>query len=170
MATRFSPLRAAALLTLTSLSLAGCAREAPTGEATTVRLAVIAGAEHGGRPFSAHMTQEVTTQPVWAGDADGAGVALITVNAGQREICWETTVSDVLLPATASHIHRAAPGVRGGIVVFLSAPDSRGVATGCASGLSRDLLEEILQHPESFYVNVHTMDFPAGAIRAQLAR
>jgi hypothetical protein len=150
--------------------LVGCAPDAPTAAPATVRLAVIAGADHGGRPFSTAMTQEVTTQPEWRGDPDGTGVALITVNLGQREICWDLSVSAITLPATAAHIHRAAPGVRGGIVVPLSAPDATGTALGCASGLSDALLRDILRSPDAFYVNVHTSDFPAGAVRGQLAR
>jgi hypothetical protein len=150
--------------------LVGCAPNAPTAAPATVRLAVIAGADHGGRPYSTAMTQEVTSQPVWAGDPDGAGIALITVNLGQREICWDLSVSAITLPATAAHIHRAAPGVRGGIVVPLSAPDANGTALGCASGLSDALLQDILRSPDAFYVNVHTADFPAGAVRGQLAR
>jgi hypothetical protein len=35
---------------------------------------------------------------------------------------------------------------------------------------SRELILEILQNPEGFYVNVHNADFPAGAVRGQLSR
>jgi hypothetical protein len=148
-------------------TLAACGQDAPTAT-ETVRLAVIAGAKHGGAPFSTRLMQEVTTVPVFAGDPDGTGTALITVNRGQREICWDVSVSDIQLPATSSHIHRAPAGVRGGIVVFLSPPNETGRAVGCASHLNPDLLREIVQSPESFYVNVHTIPFPAGAVRGQL--
>ena len=114
------------------------------------------------------MTQEVTTTPPWQGDADGAGQALITLNVGQREICWETSASNITLPAAASHIHKAAPGIRGPIVVPLSPPGAGGTATGCASGVDRELVKDILNNPASYYVNVHTSDFPAGAVRGQL--
>lgn len=148
---------------------AGCARDAgPT--APPIRLAVVAGAGHGGAPLSTPLTQEVTTSPVWFGDPDGAGDALVTVNLGQREICWEITVTGIALPASAAHIHKAAPGVRGGIVVPLSAPGGTGAATGCASEVDAALLNEILTSPASFYVNVHTSEFPAGAVRGQLDR
>jgi hypothetical protein len=89
---------------------------------------------------------------------------------GQRVICWRLTVEDIALPATAAHIHQAPDGVRGGIVVPLSPPDQTGHATGCASDLTKDLLLAILRSPASFYVNVHTSDYPPGAIRGQLAR
>jgi len=61
---------------------------------TVVRLAVMAGADHGGRPYSTSMTQEATFQPPYAGDSDGVGEAILTINLGQREVCWETTVSN----------------------------------------------------------------------------
>jgi hypothetical protein len=156
-----------ASLAVVPAALAGCGQDPPTAT-ETVRLAVIAGAEHGGAPFSTRLTQEVTTVPVFAGDPDGTGVALITVNRGQREVCWDVSVSDIQLPATASHIHRAPPGVRGDIVVGLTPPDGTGRAVGCASGLNPDLLRDLKQNPEFFYVNVHTIPFPAGAVRGQL--
>ncbi len=149
-------------------ALTGCGGELPTSS-ETVKLAIIGGAEHGGRPMSTHMTQEVTSVPVWAGDPDGTGSALLTVNLGKGEICWELAVADILLPATASHIHEAAPGIRGAIVVGLSAPNATGQSSGCRSDVDRDLIRRILQSPASFYVNVHNADFPPGAIRGQLA-
>ena len=40
---------------------------------------------------------------------------------------------------------------------------------GCVS-VDRSLVKEIRQSPDEFYVNVHTADFPAGALRGQLSR
>lgn len=145
-----------------------CGKDAPNPTQPTVHLALIGGADHGGRPLATHMTQEVTSTPVWAGDPDGTGLAEITLNAGTGEVCWQLGVSNITLPATGAHIHKADPGVRGPIVVFLSSPDASGAATGCASGVDRDLVLDILIHPESYYVNVHTTDFPPGAVRGQL--
>jgi len=36
------------------------------------------------------------------------------------------------------------------------------------SPVDRRLLMDIIQHPQDYYVNVHTADFPGGAIRGQL--
>ena len=158
------------VLALTATLLTGCAQDSPTDASNTVQLAVVDGAEHGGRPFRQALTQEVTTTPVYAGDPDGTGVALITLNVGQGELCWHTSVANVALPATASHIHQAAAGIRGGIVVVLSPPDASGSAVGCRSGVDPALLTDILKHPAAYYVNVHTTQFPSGAIRSQLER
>jgi hypothetical protein len=167
MASRF-PILAALMA---AAPLTGCGEESPPTAPQTVQLALVAGAEHGGASLSRIMTQEVTTTPApWRGDPDGSGLALLTVNVGQQAVCWELSVSAITLPATASHIHKAPPGTAGPAVVFLSPPDAAGRAAGCRSGLSRDLLREILTSPESFYVNVHTSDFAPGAIRGQLGR
>lgn len=144
-----------AILAVALLTLAACSDSAPT-ETRTVRLAV------------QRMSQEVTHTPVWAGDADGSGSALFTVTKDQSEVCWELTVSNILLPAMSAHIHKAAPGVRGPIVVELSAPAANGKSSGCAKNVDLALIADILAAPEGYYVNVHTTDFPAGAVRGQL--
>ena len=156
-----------ASLAAASLLLMACSGETPS-PTETVRLTVIGNADNGGRPFLNQMTQEVTTTPVYSGDPDGTGTALITVNRGLGTVCWETTVANITLPATASHIHKAAVGIRGPIVIALSAPGTTGSASGCSSGVDADLLRDILQNPASYYVNVHTSDYPASAIRAQM--
>ena len=164
-------LRLAASLALIPAGIAACRQETPSLVGVqTVRLALIAGSEHGGKPFSTSMTQEVIGTPPYSGDSDGTGTALLTVNHGQGEICWEVSVSAITLPATASHIHKADAGIRGPIVVPLSAPGANGTSAGCASGLDRELLRDILTNPELYYVNVHTSDYPPGAVRGQLGR
>jgi hypothetical protein len=147
-------------------ALAGCAGDGPT-DVANVQLAIIGDASHGGAPLSTNMTQEVTTIPPYEGDRDGVGVANLTINVGQGEICWDLAVQNITLPATASHIHKQAAGVRGPIVVGLSAPGEEGTSSGCTS-VDRELAKEILQNPADFYVNVHTRDYAPGAIRGQL--
>jgi len=161
----------AAVLAVGSTPLAGCGSEHTPLEVSTVRLAVVPGAHHGGAPFTTDMTQEVWHTPrVYAGDEDGTGSALITVNRGQGEVCWEVIASDIELPASASHIHKAGPGVQGPIAIPLTPPDASGTSSGCRSGVDRSLLDELVENPGSFYVNVHTGTYPAGAVRGQLAR
>jgi hypothetical protein len=101
------------------------------------------------------------------GDPDGSGFATLTVNRGLGEICFDITVQDITLPAILAHIHNAAAGVNGAIVVPLTAPDATGHSSGCVS-VDRELVKDIAKHPENYYVNVHTTDFPSGALRGQL--
>ena len=103
------------------------------------------------------------------GDPNGSGFADITLVPGRERVCWELRASDITLPASAAHIHRGAVGVAGPIVVGLTPPGADGRAEDCATGVSKQLIKEILRSPERFYVNVHTSDYPAGAIRGQLS-
>ena len=125
------------------------------------------GSNHGGLRLTAAMTgdQEVPGP----GDPDGSGLATITLNKGQNEVCWLLEVEDIE-PATAAHIHRGPAGVAGPIVVPLS-PPTDGTSSGCAvleDGST--LIDEIRSNPEAFYVNVHNEPHPAGAIRGQLTK
>lgn len=167
MVRRFS--RLVASLAIAPAALVGCRQDAPDPIGVqSVQLAIVDGADQGGRPYATGLSQEVTSSPVFSGDPDGTGSALVTVNHGQGEICWDVSVASITLPATASHIHKAVDGVRGPIVVGLIAPNAAGRSTGCLAGVDRALLRSILTHPDSFYVNVHTTDFPPGAVRGQL--
>jgi CHRD domain len=102
------------------------------------------------------------------GDTDGTGTAMITVNRGTLEVCWEIQVTGIALPATAAHIHVGSVGVPGGVVVGLSAPDATGFASGCTTAVSRELAKDIAKNPENYYVSVHNAEFPDGALRGQL--
>jgi len=100
-------------------------------------------------------------------DPDGSGFASITLNVGQRRVCWELSVSDIA-PAFAAHIHVAPAGVNGPIVVPLS-PPTTGTSSGCQENVDPVLIQAIIDHPEQYYVNVHNAGFPGGALRGQLS-
>ena len=102
------------------------------------------------------------------GDPDGDGTATLRIDAAAGELCYTLAVAGITLPAAAAYVHLGAAGVAGGVVVALGAPDAEGKVKGCATGVAAASLEAILADPSSFYVNVHTPDYPAGALRGQL--
>jgi hypothetical protein len=103
------------------------------------------------------------------GDPNGFGSATILVDSDRGMLCFAITVQNVATPA-AAHIHRNTAGKNGDIVVGLTAPTSGapGASSGCISGVNKNLLNSIKNGPGGFYVNVHTGEFPAGAVRGQL--
>jgi hypothetical protein len=101
-------------------------------------------------------------QPV--SGATGSGSATVTIRLGKGELCYTLTVTGVT-DVTAAHIHR---GSTSAIVVPLTAPTS-GSSSGCLS-VDRTLLQEILNNPGAFYVNVHTTGFPNGQVRGDLSK
>ena len=101
------------------------------------------------------------------GDPDGSGTATFRIIRGSAVICFQLNVHAITLPATAAHIHQGAAGIAGPVVVPLSAPGAGGTATGCVNS-TRTLVAAILDNPGGYYANVHTTDYPAGAVRGQL--
>jgi hypothetical protein len=118
----------------------------------------------GGTAFTITLVGE-TEAP--AGDPVGTGSAIIRMRRGQGQVCFSLRAANITLPSAGAHIHRGGAGATGGIVVQLRAPGSNGRSSGCVAA-SRSLVARMLSSPDAYYVNVHTTDFPGGAIRAQL--
>jgi hypothetical protein len=116
----------------------------------------------GGRAFTVSLTGEAEAP---AGDPVGTGASTIRVRAGQGQLCFQLSVEN--LAAVAAHIHRGASGVAGPVVVPLATPAANGASRGCVPA-ARTIVAAILARPASYYVNVHTAEFPAGAVRGQL--
>ena len=133
--------------------------------ASAALIAGAATAADGGRTLQTNLTG--AAEVPGPGDPDGTGTAQITVNPGQNQVCYKLSVSNIA-PATAAHIHEAAPTAAGPVVVTLGAPTS-GMSSGCVT-VTRALALEILKDPADYYVNVHNAAFPAGAVRGQLAK
>lgn len=127
------------------------------------------GGEAGTSSGALSVTLNGANEVPGPGDPDGTGLASITVVSDQNEVCFAIHVSGIALPATAAHIHQGIGGVAGPIVVTLAPPDASGVSSGCVVGLAHDLVTAILANPGSYYVNVHTTDYPNGALRGQLS-
>lgn len=117
----------------------------------------------GGRAFSVALTGESESP---AGDPVATGTATVRLRAGQGQVCYRFA-ADNLPAASASHIHRAAAGTSGPVVVPLFTPNASGNASGCI-GAARAVVNAILASPGNYYVNVHNAEFAGGAIRGQL--
>jgi hypothetical protein len=105
------------------------------------------------------------------GDPGGTGQAWVTVE-GNR-VCWKVSWSGLSQPATASHIHFAAKGIAGAVVVPFFGDgrkaSGKGVDQGCTTVQNAAVTNGLRNNPSSYYVNVHTSQYPKGAIRGQLA-
>ena len=143
----------AAVTTMSALALAGCAtlEEAAADALNTTYRANLTGA-----------------QVVGGGDPDGSANAEVTIEDNFNQVCW--SISDIrgISPVTAAHIHIGARGVNGP-PVFPLTKSNEGTWRGCSAGAewTQDRIEG---NPENFYVNLHTADYPNGAIRGQLMR
>jgi hypothetical protein len=143
----------AALLALVSL-LAAASPAAAVEEADTVVFAV----------------------PLSGVDPEGAGIAVLRLDQATGELCYEIVVRGIGEPTEpqpglgSAHIHLRATG---GIAVHLEADFVQAgeadvfVASNCVQ-VDAETLEAILADPSAFYVNIHTMEFPGGAIEGTL--
>ena len=128
----------------------------------------VIGEANGGRPFTTILLG--ANEFPGPGDPDGTGIAHLTLNYGLGEVCYDITVADITLPAIGAHIHEGAAGTAGPIRVNFVPPDSTGHTSGCVQDVPRDRIKDILHNPENYYVNVHSTQHPAGAVRGQLTR
>jgi hypothetical protein len=151
MAARF-PYRALLLAAGAALAVAGC---------ETVEEEVN---EDIGNRFTAQLSG--SAERPGPGDPDGAGMARISVNDATNRVCTDLEVR-MLGTVTAAHIHRGGPEVAGPVVITLDAPDDDD-SDDCDTA-DDALVDEIRHNPSAFYVNVHTTDYPNGAIRGQIA-
>ena len=106
------------------------------------------------------------------GSKKGKGDVQVFLKPKKHKVCFELQVKN-LDPMTAGHIHKGAEGVAGKIKVTLF-EDQQGLAgdgsyEGCTVDVKKKLIKRMIKSPEKFYVNLHTLEFPDGAVRGQLA-
>lgn len=100
------------------------------------------------------------------GDADGTGGFKADADDDSGDFCFTLWAEKTTKP-TMSHVHIGAAGADGKPVATL---EITGKDSDSCIAMEPSLIKEIVANPAGYYVNVHTADFPNGAIRGQLAK
>jgi CHRD domain len=98
------------------------------------------------------------------GSPTASGTATVKLDAKTGKVCWTFKVKG-LDTVTAAHIHKAPKAKSGKVVIAFFAGKLK--ATGCVTA-SKSLVAAIEKTPTAYYVNIHTVKYPTGAIRGQL--
>ncbi len=121
------------------------------------------------------------------GDPDGRGefyvfaIDSVASTDNSRVLCYNLQVKRIgelhLAPGNgrAAHIHKGKMGENGPVVANLAWPQD-GQAADCLDARLRPaqfplgdaVVADILANPGDYYVNVHNVEYPSGAIRGQL--
>lgn len=102
------------------------------------------------------------------GDKDGTATALVEVK-GDR-VTFALRWNGIAAP-TLGHIHQGNAGANGAVKVPLfgtAMPATVTAAAGQVSITDPVLSQDIRTNPAGFYVNLHSAEFPGGAVRGQL--
>ena len=94
----------------------------------------------------------------------GSGFAVVHLDATKGTVCWTFAKVAKIGTPTAAHIHKGKAGTAGPVVVPFGASYK---AKGCTKAPAK-VISAIEEHPGTYYVNVHTAKYPAGAIRGAL--
>jgi hypothetical protein len=107
-------------------------------------------------------TNEVPTNPTPA-----TGNAVVVLNNAGTQLAYTVTYSGLVGTLTASHIHKAAAGVNGGVVFGFTPPV--GTTSGTFSGTITVTPANVADlNAGLYYVNVHSSVYPGGELRGQL--
>lgn len=139
------------------------ARGVPTPATTLPPGAVPAAPPQDPAHFRADLTGATGAQT--AGDPDGRGTAFLDVLPGTSELCFSLQSSDIA-PVISAHLH--AGTIDAGSPELASFTEPTAETPGACVTVSDQLIQEIRREPANYYVDVHTTEFPDGALRGQL--
>jgi hypothetical protein len=101
------------------------------------------------------------------GDPDARAVTFIRPSGTQVDYSFAW----IGVTPTLGHIHKGGFGVNGPVVVPLFAepvPSTVFALAGTATGVDPAVVQQIRKNPKAFYANLHSSEFPGGALRGQL--
>jgi hypothetical protein len=120
-----------------------------------------------GQTLGAVLTASQETPPT---TTPGYGNSTVTFDSTRSNITVTITVANLGSGINNFHIHEGAAGVAGPVIINLiglGGVFSNGTMTVTVP-IPSDVAGRMLANPANFYVNVHTTQFPGGAIRGQL--
>ena len=129
----------------------------------------------GASSFAAHLSGQLTFSARMNGanevpsvTTNAGGVASMVLNGDRDSLCISVFMGGAVDPITALHLHRAAAGANGDVVVnltpFLTGNTVQVVLTGAT--LPATLVEDMISG--MIYLNGHTTSNPNGEIRGQV--
>jgi hypothetical protein len=163
--------RALTIVMTLGLMVVGCSPSTPVApdaaaDPNSTAVKIDPTQDQGGREFTT--TLSGAAEVPGPGDPNGSGTARLTINVGQAQVCFSISVTGIALPSTGAHIHVGEIGEFGDVVVGLTPPAASGTSSACVDA-DKDALKAIVSNAAGYYVNVHTTEFPAGAVRGQLS-
>ncbi|MFG1707155.1 CHRD domain-containing protein [Nonomuraea sp. M3C6] len=113
---------------------------------------------------------EVPAPGVKVGDKNGSAIAVFRIHGKQVDyaIRWQKVAAP-----TAFHIHQGKAGKNGDVKIPFfgeALPGNLSAVKGTVTVKDSGLLRGISSNPKGWYANLHTSEFPGGAVRAQLHR
>ncbi|MFD5425864.1 CHRD domain-containing protein [Streptomyces sp. NPDC127084] len=130
-----------------------------------------AGAGAGALRTLASGGQEVPkSDPSKVGDPDGLALAELRPDGGTA-IAYAYAWFNIQSPSKG-HLHKGGPGRNGDVVFdFFNRPVPDGIfaVSGRLEGLDGAAVKRVQDNPRDYYANLHTAEFPDGAVRGQLA-
>lgn len=107
-------------------------------------------------------------QEVGGGDLDGTATGQVWLDTGNNRVGWNINYANIAAPSDF-HIHSGALGSSGGVFIGLGAATTGGAGTLINEVATTDaLLDQVIATPLNFYLNIHTAEFPSGAMRGQV--
>ncbi|MCF3104566.1 CHRD domain-containing protein [Streptomyces roseoverticillatus] len=152
----------------------GAAASSPAHSGHGGSLGPVSSPNHEGAVFFAGSLNGANEVPAAdgkaTGDKDGQAVAFLRVQGD--EVSFAFSFRGIATP-TAAHLHQGERGKNGDVRIPFFAqklPDGRTSATGTVKVTDRKLLDALASGPGGFYFNLHTGEFPGGAVRGQVHR
>lgn len=96
------------------------------------------------------------------------GEAEVTVNVKTGEICYSAPASGLSSPRTATTLHRGPTYATGPIIRLTNTPAQSFCGTAPTTSPDQPNAFDLAADPTSYYINVHTLNYPGGEIRGQL--
>jgi CHRD domain-containing protein len=141
----------------------------------------------GTQTFTAALRPSEEVPAVTGAESAGSGTATITLNVAKDSAGNVTSATATFavnlsgFPATTpinmAHIHQAAAGQSGNVVVSTTLAPGEVTLNGGSGSFNRsgiavtpEIASQLMTNPAGFYFNVHSTLNPSGAARGQLVR
>lgn len=146
-------------LAVAALGLAGCGGGSSSSHRAARTSTPVGAPLH---TFKVTLTGRAAVPP---GAPNASGIAIVAIHSS-TVVCWRFAHLHGFVNATVAHIHRGRAGQAGNVLIPLST-GARLHHRGCTTA-SVAAIAAIQRDPTGYYVNVHSVKYPAGAVRGQL--